>query len=599
LPRRSALRVAKAKASDMARLLSVNVGLPRDIEWKGRTVHTGIWKDPVRGRCRVSRLNLDGDGQGDLAGHGGEQRAIFVYQIESYRHWQEQLKRTDFVHGQFGENFTIEGLPDDAVCIGDRYQIGSALFEVTQPRVTCYRVGIRMNEPRMPALLTSSGRPGFYFRVLQEGAVGAGDEIVKVEEGKDRMTVAEINALLYSPNHAHDRLERALRIEALSPGWRESFEALLQSQTNGNAGLVPEAAAHPASPGFRRLSVTVINHESVDVLSLTMQSPDGQPLPTALPGQYVVLRLEQTSGALPFFRSYSLSGPLSTERYRISVKVEPNGTAGTYLREHVRVGNALDVSSPRGSFILQSGEQPVVLLSAGIGATPVLAMLHALAAARSTRLVLWLHGARDRQHHPFAAEVRRLILVLPRGRSYVCYSRPGSRDQIGDDFDAAGHLSQSIFDEIGVPRGADVYLCGPTRFMANMKEALATFGVAPGRIHVEMFNGSESMTPGVVGAATRAPHLPKGDANTGPLVSFARSGIAAHWKASAYQSILELAETCDVPVRWSCRTGVCHNCESGLVSGEVTYGPEPLEKPADGNLLVCCAQPIRDVVIDL
>ena len=217
----------------MGRLLSINVGLPRDIAWNGRTVHTGIWKDPVRGRCRVARLNLAGDGQGDLAGHGGEQRAVFVYQIESYRHWQEQLHRSDFVFGQFGENFTIEGLPDDAVCIGDRYQIGSALFEVSQPRVTCYRVGIRMNEPRMPALLTSSGRPGFYFRVLREGDVGAGDEIVKEGEATERMTVAEINALLYSPNHARDRLERALRIEALSPGWRASFEALAQSLTTG------------------------------------------------------------------------------------------------------------------------------------------------------------------------------------------------------------------------------------------------------------------------------------------------------------------------------------------------------------------------------
>src|ERR1700746_2805209 len=231
----------------MARLLSINVGLPRDIEWQGRTVHTAIWKDPVRGRCRVGRLNLEGDGQGDLGGHGGEQRAVFVYQIESYRHWAEQLKRTDFVHGQFGENFTIEGLPDDAVCIGDRYQIGGALFEVTQPRVTCYRVGIRMSEPRMPALLTSSGRPGFYFRVLQEGDVGAGDEIVKVGEAKERMTVAEVNALLYLPNHAPERLEHALRIEALSPGWRSSFEALQQSPRSGNAGLMPEAAAAAAS----------------------------------------------------------------------------------------------------------------------------------------------------------------------------------------------------------------------------------------------------------------------------------------------------------------------------------------------------------------
>jgi ferredoxin-NADP reductase/MOSC domain-containing protein YiiM len=585
----------------MARLLSVNVGLPRDIAWKGRTVHTGIWKNPVAGRCRVGRLNLDGDGQGDLHGHGGEQRAAFVYQIESYRYWQEQLNRSDFVHGQFGENFTVEGLPDDAVCIGDHYQIGQALFEVTQPRVTCYRVGIRMNEPRMPALLTSSGRPGFYFRVLREGEVGAGDEIVKVAEASERMTVAEINALLYSPNHARDQLERALRIEALSRGWRASFEALLQTPatTGGNAGLAPAAAAHPAAPGFRPLVVAAINQESADVLSLSMRHPDGRPLPAALPGQYVVLRLPRTSGGAPLFRSYSLSGPLSTERYRISVKIEPNGAAGHYLQDNVHVGHVLEVSSPRGSFILQSVERPVVLLSAGIGATPVLAMLHALASARSTRQVLWLHAARDRQHHPFAAEVRGLMPALGHGRLYVCYSRPGSGDRKGEDFNAAGHLSRSVLDEVGIPREADVYICGPTRFMADMKEALAALNVAPRQIHVEIFNGSESITPGVVGRAAQAPHPPKDDADSGPLVSFARSGIAAHWKASTYQSILELAEACDVPVRWACRTGVCHNCESGLVSGEVAYGPEPLDQPADGNLLICCSQPVRDVVIDL
>lgn len=583
----------------MARLLSVNVGLPRDIEWKGRIVHTGIWKDPVRGRCGVGRLNLEGDGQGDLAGHGGEQRAIFVYQIESYRHWQEQLKRTDFVHGQFGENFTVEGLPDDTVCIGDRYRIGSAVFEVTQPRVTCYRVGIRMNEPRMPALLTGSGRPGFYFRVLQEGEVGAGDGIVKVGEAEERMTVAEINALLYLPDHARDRLERALRIEALSHGWRSSFEALLRSHATGNAGLAPAAAGHPAAPGFRPLAVTAIDRESADVISLTLQSPNGQRLPTALPGQYVVLRLQRSAGGPPLFRSYSLSGPASTERYRISVKIEPNGAAGAYLHEHVREGDPLDVSSPRGSFVLEPGDRPVVLLSAGIGATPVLAMLHALAAARSTRPVLWLHGARDREHHPFAAEARGLARALPQGRSYVCYSRPGPGDRMGEDFDATGHLSRSVFDEVRLPREADVYLCGPAHFMEGMKEALATVGVARERTHVEIFNGSESMTPGVVGGVTPAPHLPRDGAGTGPQVSFARSGIAPRWNASAYRSILELAEACDVPVRWSCRTGVCHNCESGLISGAVTYEPEPLDPPADGNVLICCSRPQGDVVIDL
>src|SRR5271155_4362410 len=365
----------------MPRLLSVNVGLPRDVVWKERTVHTGVWKNPVSGRCRVGRLNLEGDGQGDLAGHGGEHRAVFVYQIESYRYWQEQLKRSGFVYGQFGENFTIDELADDAVCIGDRFQIGSALFEVTQPRVTCYRVGIRMNEPRMAALLTGSGRPGFYFRVLREGEVGAGDEIVKVGEAAERMTVAEINALLYLPPHPRDRLERALRIEALAHGWRGSFEALLQSQQNGaetgNAGLAPAAAAHPAAPGFQWLVVTSIDRESADVLSFVLQSADSHQLAMALPGQYVVVRLEPAAGGPAFFRSYSLSGPLSTERYRISVKIEPNGVAGKYLGEHLVVGAHLEVSSPRGSFVLQAGERPIVLLSAGIGATPVLAMLHA------------------------------------------------------------------------------------------------------------------------------------------------------------------------------------------------------------------------------
>jgi hypothetical protein len=197
----------------------------------------------------------------------------------------------------------------------------------------------------MAALLTSSGHPGFYFRVLEEGEVGAGDEIVKVGEAKERMTVADINALLYFPNHPHALLERALRIEPLSPRWHGSFEALLRSSTGGNAGLMPEAAA---------------------------QSLEGQPLPTARPGQYIVLRLQPTPGGAPIFRSYSLSGPLSAERYRISVKIEPSGV----LRDRVRVGDALDVSSRRGSFILQVAEWPVVLLSPGIGATPVLAMLH-------------------------------------------------------------------------------------------------------------------------------------------------------------------------------------------------------------------------------
>jgi len=226
-------------------------------------------------------------------------------------------------------------------------------------------------------------------------------------------------------------------------------------------------------------------------------------------------------------------------------------------------------------------------------------MLNSLAAAGSIQDVLWLHAARDGRHHPFVTEVRRLIRALARGRSYVCYSSPCSRDQLGEDYNAAGHLSRSLFEEAGVRREAEVYLCGPNRFMADMKSELKAFGVAQERIRLEIFNGGEPMTPGVVNAPLRSPHVPADDSITGPLVSFARSGVAAHWKASAYQSILELAEACDVPVRWSCRTGVCHSCESGLVSGAVVYAPEPLDQPADGNVLVCCSGPVGDVAIDL
>ncbi|HYW71580.1 MAG TPA: MOSC and FAD-binding oxidoreductase domain-containing protein [Pyrinomonadaceae bacterium] len=586
----------------MARLLSVNLGLPRDIAWQGKTVHTAVWKEPVQGRRMVRRLNIDGDGQGDLQGHGGEQRAVFVYQIASYRYWEDRLGRSDFTYGQFGENFTVEGLSDDEVCIGNRYRIGQALFEVTQPRVTCYRVGIRMNEPQMPALLTSSGKPGFYFRVLQEGEIEAGDEIVKVGDGPERMTVAEINALLYLPGHSRQQLERALRIPALSVGWRGSFQALFEQESSGgpltgNPGLVAGGGT-PAWPGFRPLRVSRIDRESASIISLLLVPADGRPLVAAEPGQFVVLRLRPNPDAPPPLRSYSLSDAPSADHYRVSIKQELNGVASTYVHKYVRVGDVLDVSAPRGSFTLQSGDRPIVLLSAGVGATPVLSMLHALAAETSPRQVWWLYGARNRSDHPFAQESRDLVQVLPHSHSRILYSRPGPEDRLGFEFDATGHLGIPMLDELGVPRDADFYLCGPSNFLRDLRVGLSAWGVAADHVHLEIFGPGESLTPGISAEAPRPVHAPAGPAGQGPQVSFARSGLTVRWDAK-YQNLLELAEACDVPVRWSCRTGVCHNCESGLISGAVSYRPEPLDQPAAGDVLICCSQPQEDVVIDL
>ena len=380
----------------VGKLLSVNVGMPKDVSWRGKTVFTGVYKDPVSGPRRVRRLNVDGDGQGDLGGHGGEQRAVFVYQTDSYRYWERELGRDDFVYGQFGENFTVEGLTDDEVCIGDRYRIGGALFEVTQPRVTCYRVGLRMDDPAIPALLVSHHRPGFYFRVIEEGDVQAGDEITKVAPGDEQMTVAEIDALLYLPGHPRQQLLRALRIPALSPGWQASFRALLDGGP-GNAGLAVTSPP-PAWPGFRRLTVAAIERESDDVISIRFEDPDGAALPAALPGQYLTLRVRPS-----VLRNYSMSGPPGAGYYRVTVKREPEGVASGYLHTELAVGDELDVAAPRGTFILGDTDAPVLLISAGIGATPVVAMLHALAQEHSEREIWWLHGARSRATTPSRA----------------------------------------------------------------------------------------------------------------------------------------------------------------------------------------------------
>jgi ferredoxin-NADP reductase len=588
-----------------ARLLSVNVGLPNDIAWRGETVHTAVWKRAVSGPCMARRLNLEGDGQGDLIGHGGEQRAVLVYQIDSYRYWQRELGRDDFVFGQFGENFTVEGLPDADVCIGDRYRIGRAVFEVTQPRVTCYRVGIRMNEPRMAALLISRRRTGFYFRVIEEGEVEAGQEIIKLASGVARMSVAEANALLYLPGHRREELQRALGMPALSPGWKASFQALLEQgldagTTGGNRGLAPAdlSLSRPAWRGFRRLRVAAKVRESVDVISLALEPVDAQPLARPQAGQFIVMRLQPNREKPPLVRSYSLSGAPNAARYRVSVKCEVAGAASVHIDRQVDIGDVLEVSAPRGSFTLRPGERPLVLASAGIGITPVLAILHGLAAEPSAREIWWLFGGRNGRHHPFALESRALLRLLPRGRSRIWYSRPTAEDRLGADFDAAGHMTVASFDALKVSREAEFYLCGPAAFMHALRTDLAAWGVPSARIHTETFGSGESRTPGIVNAHHRPVHPPVGPAGSGPLVSFARSNLSVRWHPK-YQSLLELAEACDVPVRWSCRTGVCHSCESGLVAGAIDYQPDPLECPADDNLLICCSQPRGDVVIDL
>ncbi len=579
-------------------VVSVNVGLPRDIEWQGKLVHTSVWKKSVSGRVMARRLNLEGDGQGDLAGHGGEHRAVMVYQLDSYRYWQEQLQRNDFEYGQFGENLTVDGLPDNEVCIGDRYQIGGALFEVTQPRVTCYRVGIRMANAQMPSLLVSHKRPGFYLRVLQEGEIGAGDEIVKVGEGPEHVTVADVDALLYLPGHPREQLQRALRIPALSAGWKESLQALAAEEgttRQGNAGLVPTSPP-PAWRGFRPLRVAAMQQETADVRSFVLESEDRSPLPPPLAGQFLIFKLQLDPNAAPSLRSYSMSGPPGTGTYRVSVK-RAEGIGSRFFHDRIRAGDMLQVSAPRGNFTLAEGKSPIALLSAGIGATPVLSMLYSLA-PNSGREVWWCYGARNGTQHPFAAEARRLLADLPNSHSCIAYSQPGEGDQQGKDYDASGRLNLSLLQSLHLPQAADFYLCGPPAFLTELTAVLQSWGVPYSRVHSEIFGTESAVTPGIAAVTPKTPHPPAGSPGTGPKISFTRSGLSVPWDPR-FQSLLEFAEACDVPVRWACRTGVCHMCESGLIDGEVRYAPEPLDRPADGNVLLCCSTPLSATELDI
>ncbi len=584
----------------MSSLVSVNVGLPRDVEWNGRIVRTAIWKLPVAGRVHVRKLNIDGDGQGDLAGHGGEHRAVMVYQLDSYRYWENVLQRQDLNYGCFGENLTIDGLSDSEVCIGDRYRIGSALFEVTQPRVTCYRVGLRMNNPQMPALLVSHRRPGFYFRVVEEGEIGAGDVISRVAEGPERISVAEVDALLYLPGHPRKQLERALRVPALSEGWKGSLQALLAtSEQSGNAGLAPSSTPPPAWSGFRPLHVKMLQRECVDVVSIVFESVDGAALPAPLAGQFLVFKLEINGDSGPVMRSYSISGSKSEGTYRISVK-RASGSGSQFFHDNVQIGDVLQVSAPRGSFTLGAGSNPIVLLSAGIGVTPVLSMLHWLAEdiANQAREIWWCYGARSRAEHPFAAEVQSLLDALPQSHSFTAYSKPGVGDQMGKDFDISGRLNVELLKQIGVPRFASFYVCGPPAFLSEIVQGLTLWGVTDSQIHTESFGSESSITPGIATVAMNSPHLPAGPVGDGPKVSFTRSGLTVSW-SSRFGSLLELSEACDIPVRWSCRVGVCHMCETGLIDGRVNYAPEPLDHPSGENVLICCSTPTTDIELNL
>lgn len=441
----------------------------------------------------------------------------------------------------------------------------------------------------MPSLLVSHKRPGFYCRVIEEGRIEAGEAITRERSGSD-VSVTEIDALLYLNAHPRDALERAVKVPALSTGWRESLESM----------LAPAASSEvPAWSGFRDVLVRSARMENATVRSFVLEATEGQPLPPARAGQFIVVRLTPTPPQAPLVRSYSLSDASTPGHYRFSVR-RAGGEGSAYLHTQVKEGDRLSISAPRGSFCLETDDHPLVFWSAGIGITPVLAMLHELAArpASPLRKVYWVHGARSGDENAFAAEVDGLLKQLGSAVRLVAFSQPLAVDSMGHDYDVQGRITMALLQGLGVPIDAHVYLCGPTVFMEEARTSLRAAGFADASISSELFGGVEALRPGLVDPLSRPPHPPGNATTEGTLVTFVRSGLTVHWDAR-YASLLELAEACDVPVRWACRSGVCHNCETSMVDGGVSYVTEPLQAPAEGRILICCSLPSSDVELEL
>jgi ferredoxin-NADP reductase len=223
-------------------------------------------------------------------------------------------------------------------------------------------------------------------------------------------------------------------------------------------------------------------------------------------------------------------------------------------------------------------------------------MLHELVRRAQHRATWWVHGARSADQYPLAAEIDNLLSQLTEAHRHVFFSAPEPTDARRRA--VPGRINADTIADLTLPSSALVFLCGPTTFMADVREALRKYGLPPDRVRSELFGARPSLNPGMMDSAGKAPHQPAGARRAGPHVTFARSGLTATF-TDEDRSILELAEACDVPTRWSCRTGVCHNCATTLLTGDVAYAPSPLDPPAPGHVLICCARPQTDLVVDL
>ncbi len=574
-------------------VVSINAGPLQPLAVQREVIKTGFYKGPCEGEVRVAQIGIEGDAR--VACATDLNRAVFFYQTSYYDQWRSELGR-DLPYGTIGENVTFNGPDDKDFFLGDILRIGSTVLRITQPRFPCRKLTARMQEgDDFPLRYLKSGRLGFFCNVIDEGAMSAGDPIELVHREADPYPLTEFARVTFLEPRDAEGLRRMLACPVLVPEWRIRVERTLR-----------RALGAEGWSDYRPLDVVRRHAENLDTVSLDLEDPAGETLPDFVAGQFVTLRLDVPGETDPVVRTYTINGRSASGRgYSIAVKRiiggdrngSMTGIGSSYVNSTVREGDALMALPPRGLFMVEPGSRPIALLSAGIGVTPMAAMLEQLESCPLGRQVYFIHGARSGREHVLDARVRELTTGSQLLRRFVKYSQPSSDDLEGRDFDAAGRVTVDDIEALIPSLEADYYVCGPVTFMRDIIRGLVDRGVPKDRIRYEFFGQNEPLFDDP--AAMEDSSEPATDAQGKPIiVTFARSGVSVPWTKGAF-SILSLAEQRGLRLANSCRTGLCSVCVCRLDAGEVAYEVEPIEPPAAGEVMICCARPTTSVMLNL
>jgi MOSC domain-containing protein YiiM/ferredoxin-NADP reductase len=555
-----------------ARLEGIFVG--RSASLGPGKVASAFVKNSVEGPVTVGRSGLPGDEQADLRVHGGPDMAIYVYPREHYSLWCAEFPEHSALWraGGLGENLSLHGWDETVVCIGDTVRLGSTLLQVTRPRKPCFKLALRFNDLRLPRRLVETGRCGWYFRVLETGVIAPGDDLELVDRTHPAWTIRRVNDISVCPNPDTGELAELAAIPSLAANWRMQVSAALAA-----------AKAADRTNSFREFKVTSTKDESASIRSFLLEPVGEGGVPPMIAGQHVVVCANADGSGQRASRPYSLSS-ISSTQLQISVKREAGGFS-EWLHENVGVGYRLGLLGPRGSFVLDStSAAPLTLISAGVGITPMMAMLQAATTNNGSRSVpssiTFIHGARNSADQAFAAQIDDIVSRHPTVRRHIRFSRPLQGDEIGRSHDSIGRVDRRLLETfLAGLDGSRVYVCGPSDFMSDVRRWIGELGLRGARIFAETFK-----LP--VSAVRKAGVPPRAEAT----ISFSRAGGQAKWERG--MSLLEVVEATGIAVKSDCRSGVCGACATRVVSGGVGYDIEPLAEIAEGEVLLCCAHPL-------